>query len=168
MDNFIGEIRPVGFNFAPQGWAMCAGQLLPIEQNDTLFTLIGTTFGGDGETTFALPDLRGRAIEGAHTTGAPPGLEIGSTDGVETVTLTATQVPAHTHSALVSTAAATSFSPVSNVPAKAARTVFGAAGAETLAADTVQTAGGGAPHNNLQPYLCVNYIIALVGFFPNQ
>lgn len=166
MDNYLGEIRPVGFNFAPHGWALCEGQLLPISQNTALFSLIGTFYGGDGRSTFALPDLRGRI---AISSGQGPGLSdytIGEQGGVEAVTLTASEMPAHAHQVTASSAAATSYSPTSNVPAKTSRNVYAAGGAGTMAADSLGLAGQNVPHENHQPFLSVIYIIALTGIFP--
>ena len=163
---FVGEIRPFGFNFAPRGWATCSGQILSIEQNTALFALIGTTFGGDGQTTFALPDLRGRVAVGADQGPGLPDVQLGEVSGTETETLLLTQIPVHTHAAAVSTAPATTHQASGNFPAKSARKVFadiadGAGGAGG-------SAGGSQPHNNMQPYLTINFCIALDGIFPSR
>lgn len=167
-DNFLGEIRPVGFNFAPNGWALCNGQILPINQNTALFSLLGTQYGGNGTTTFALPNLQGRVAVGA---GQGPGLTDyvpGEQGGVENLTLTTAQIPVHNHGVSVGTADATSVSPQGAIPAKAARTVYSSAGGTTMAPDSIGSAGGSQPHNNLQPFLVTNYIIALTGIFPSR
>lgn len=167
MDNFLGEIRPVGFNFAPHGWALCTGQILPISQNTALFSLLGTTYGGDGRSTFALPDLRSRIAIGS---GQGPGLgnyDLGEQGGVEGVTLDASSLPPHSHEVMASTLAATSLSPVSGVPAMSPRTVYHSGGAGgTMAADSLGTTGQNLPHDNHQPSLSVIYIIALQGIYP--
>ncbi|HVT12559.1 MAG TPA: tail fiber protein [Fimbriimonadaceae bacterium] len=166
MDPFLGEIRPVGFNFAPHGWALCEGQLMPIAQNTALFSLLGTTYGGDGRTTFGLPDLRSRVAVGA---GQGPGLSnyaIGQVGGVEQVSLTSNELPAHNHHVMATSQAAVAYSPESGVPGKAARTVYGAGNNGTLAADSLGVTGQGQPHDNHQPFLSVLYVIALQGIFP--
>jgi microcystin-dependent protein len=166
MDPFLGEIRPVGFTFAPVGWALCQGQILPISQNTALFSLIGTTYGGNGVSTFALPDLRGRY---AMHAGQGPGLanhDLGESAGVEAVTLTAGNLPAHGHGVGASSAAATAWSPAGGVPAKAARTVYKSGGAAAMASDSLSVAGQNQPHENHQPFLSVIYIIALQGIYP--
>jgi microcystin-dependent protein len=161
VDPFIGEIRLVPFTFAPQGWALCAGQLLPINGNQALFALIGTNFGGDGRTTFALPDLRGRV-----PVGMGPSDPIGSTGGQETVKLTVAQLPAHAHAVRGHNGASTTKSPASAVPAT------GGAYAPTqnapMAAAMLAKTGSGQAHENRQPYQTLNYIIALQGIFPSQ
>jgi microcystin-dependent protein len=185
---YVGQIILVGFNFAPVGWFPCDGRLLPIAQYDVLFNLIGTTYGGDGQTTFALPDLRGRVPIGM---GAGPGLSqrtIGEIGGSETVTLAGTQIPSHTHaidnSALTAsvacqTGAGNSQSPVGNVPAREAAgvtlpystqsrdaTMGGALGAGTSVA-TASTGGSGG-HDNMQPHAVLQYCISAFGVFPSQ
>jgi microcystin-dependent protein len=162
---YVGEIRMGGWNFAPVGWAMCNGQLLPISENPTLFQLIGTTYGGDGMNTFALPDLRGRLPVHQGS-----GLTIGQAGGTETVTLQATQVPAHPHPFLGSTNPGATRNPGGNVPATV---VAGSAYAQdppttALAANSIGSTGGSQPHDNMQPYLCVTFIISLFGVFPSQ
>lgn len=166
MDPFLGEIRPVPYNFAPVGWAFCQGQILPISQNTALFALLGTTYGGNGTTTFALPDLRGRIPVGR---GQGPGLTaitLGEEGGVEDVTLATNQLPAHSHVAPASGVLATSYTPGGQLPANTSRNVYGAASTPNLAADTIGQAGGSQPHNNLQPFTVINYVIALQGIFP--
>ena len=172
QDQWIGEIALVAFNFAPQGWALCDGQLLPISQNTALFALLGTTFGGNGTTTFALPDLRGRAP--IHM-GQGPGLSsyvIGQTGGAEVVTLLSTQIPQHTHALAASTANGTSDTPgATAVLAKNASGVpaYGTGVPNTtMAPAAIGVAGGSQPHENHQPYLTMNYIIALNGIFPSR
>jgi microcystin-dependent protein len=164
---YLGEIRMFGGNYAPLGWAFCNGQLLPISQNDALFSLIGTTYGGDGQTTFALPDLRGRVP--IHQGTANP---IGSAAGSETVTLTQSQMPQHTHAALGSGSEVEGSSPAGSVFAAGTDTPFYApfnpSKAVAMSAAVVGSSGGSQPHENMQPYLCVSFIIALEGIFPSQ
>jgi microcystin-dependent protein len=163
---YIGEIRMFAGNFAPSGWMFCDGALLAIAENDVLFNLIGTTYGGDGQTTFALPDLRGRIP--LHQGN---GVILAETGGAEEVTLTVNQIPAHTHPLLASADLASSPDPAGNVLTQS-RT----AGVDlyledtpntTLAANSVGPVGGSQPHTNLQPYLCINFIISLFGIYPN-
>lgn len=167
---YIGEIRMFGGNFPPSGWMFCDGQLLPISENDALFTLIGTTYGGDGQSTFALPDLRGRAP--IHM-GNGPGLgtySIGEQAGVESVTLTTQQIPSHTHAWMASTGPGGANSPVNNVigsPPVMKPYRAGTPG-DAMSAATIQPAGGQQPHENLQPYLTISFIISLFGVFPTQ
>jgi microcystin-dependent protein len=169
-DPFVAEIRIFPFNFAPKGWAFCNGQLLPISQNTALFSLLGTTYGGDGKSTFALPDMQGNAP--MHP-GQGPGLslhDLGETGGSETVTLLESEMPAHGHS--VSGAVAPS---TLNAPSNArglARSVGGTvyqtsnAGLVQMSPQALTPSGGDLPHNNLQPYLTLNFCIALQGVFP--
>jgi len=166
---FIGEIRMFGGNFAPQGWAFCDGQLLPIAENDALFALIGTTYGGDGQSTFALPDLRSRIP--VHQ-GQGPGLSlrvIGSNGGSETVALTAAQLPMHSHR-LASTFAATLGDPTGEAVADTGAAAMYGGGVANVAMDPAASvaAGGSQSHNNLMPYLGVSFIISLFGIFPSQ
>jgi microcystin-dependent protein len=163
---YVGEIRMFAGNFAPAGWMFCEGQLLPISENETLFQLIGTTYGGDGESTFALPDLRGRIpIHQGN------GFILAETGGAEEITLTVQQIPAHTHPVLASTAQATTNSPTTNVfAASSGSTVFPYGTDQpqtTLHPDTLSGVGGSQPHTNFQPYLCVDFIISLFGIFPS-
>jgi microcystin-dependent protein len=162
---YLGEIRMFAGTFAPRGWAFCEGQELRIEEADALFALIGTTYGGDGITTFRLPDLRGRVP--LHTSGDVP---IGVAGGVETVTLTAGQVPAHTHAFLATTAPGTDPSPGGSVLAASPNIdrYREAAAATPMAPNALAPVGGAQPHTNLQPYLCVHFIICLQGIFPVQ
>ena len=169
---YLGQVIAVGFNFAPVGWALCDGSLLSIAQNSALFQLIGTTYGGDGQSTFGLPDLRGRAALGV---GQGPGLQPynpGQSGGVESVTLNAGQFAGHTH-ALQAAASATTATPGSGVVLAATATttpLYAAAGtATTLASSAVSpAAGSNQPHENRQPSTAINYIIALEGIFPSQ
>jgi microcystin-dependent protein len=163
---YVGEIRMFGGNFAPAGWQFCEGQLLPISENETLFQLIGTTYGGDGQSTFALPDLRGRAP--MHLSSANV---IATTGGVETVTLTPAQTP-HDHGLVGTGDVANTTSPGSNVTfARTGNTTIVAYGSDaplgSLAPSSVSPVGGGQPHDNMQPYLCVSFIISLFGIFPS-
>jgi microcystin-dependent protein len=155
-------------NFAPAGWLFCAGQLLPISENEILFQLIGTTYGGDGETTFALPDLRGRVPIHQGTGSGLSSRILGENGGVESVTLTTQQIPAHSHAWLCSTAAAGSKTPQGNVPAVAQGDAYATSldNAVAMAPQSVAPAGGSQPHTNFQPYLCVNFIISLFGLYP--
>lgn len=166
---FIGEIRLFAGNFAPRDWAFCAGQLMPIAENEALFTLIGTTYGGDGQQTFALPDLRGRVPMHQHQ---GPGLSprfIGEQGGSETVTLQATQMPLHTHALRASTAAASLSSPSGAVLAATSVASYDAGAATTpMAAVAVAPVGNTQPHENMAPTVAINYIIALFGIFPSQ
>jgi microcystin-dependent protein len=168
-DPFVAEIRIFPFNFAPKGWAWCNGQLMPLSQNTALFSLLGTTYGGDGKSNFALPDLQGRAP--MHP-GQGPGLslhDLGETGGSETVTLLESELPSHTHTTRASLDDADLTIPTSGrVLAKAqGQNVYAAAGSLTpMAPEGLTPAGGDAPHNNLQPYLTFYFCIALQGVFP--
>lgn len=172
-DPFIGQIMMFGGNFAPRGWALCDGQLLQIANNTALFSLLGTTYGGDGRTTFGLPDLRGRAPLHA---GSGPGLtprNLGQRGGGETNTLTVQQMPSHTHAPNAVAGAANQQSPANNFPASEAAGVTAtysnqASPDTTMNALAVGNAGGGQAVNNMQPYVTVNFIIALVGVFPSR
>ena len=160
---YIGEVRMVGFNFAPAGWAQCNGQLLSIEQNTALFSILGTTYGGNGTTNFALPDLQGRVP--AHV----GELFLGEQDGEETVALTTQQIPAH-HHLVGSVNQATSDIPTGHVFAAKPRGgihVYALPPAN-VGINSQDVVGGNVPHDNLQPYLVVNFIIALVGIFPSR
>ena len=169
---YIGQIIAVGFNFAPIDWALCNGQTLDINQYTALYQLIGTTYGGNGVTTFNLPDLRGRA---ALSWGQAPGLSnytIGQAAGTENVTLTLPQMPQHTHLVNGSSANATSANPGSTLvlgSASANMKIYAAPGTATaLGAGSIGSSGGGLPHENRQPFLAINYIIALFGVYPPQ
>ncbi len=162
---YVGEIRIFAGNFAPAGWMFCEGQLMPISENETLFQLIGTTYGGDGQSTFALPDLRGRIpIHQGN------GFVLAESGGVEEVTLTVNQIPAHAHPALASTAAATGNNPVGNLLAETSTINLYLVDApdSQMAAQAITPVGGSQPHTNFQPYLCVDFIISLFGIFPSQ
>ena len=162
---FLGQISVFGFNFAPRGWATCDGQLMPINQNQALFSLLGTTYGGDGVSTFALPDLRGRA--GMH---ASPSHTLGQISGTESVALTTQQIPAHTHVANCSDAAGAAPSPTGNVWARDSlgNSEYSPTGGVALASDAISPAGGGAPHDNMAPFQVLNFCIALQGVFPSR
>jgi microcystin-dependent protein len=162
---YVGEIRMFAGNFAPAGWMFCEGQLLPISEYETLFNLIGTTYGGDGQSTFALPDLRGRIP--LHFGN---GFTLAETGGVETVTLTVSQIPAHSHALLATTSIATQQNVTPNVLAQASlfNPYININPAAPMAPQAVSSVGGSQPHNNFQPYLCVDFIISLFGIFPSQ
>jgi microcystin-dependent protein len=160
---YVGEIRMFAGNFAPAGWMFCEGQLLPISENETLFQLIGTTYGGDGQSTFALPDLRGRLP--LHQGN---GFILAETGGAEEITLTVPQIPAHSHPLIATGGAANSTDPGGRLLAKPSKNLYrpGAA-ANPMSAQAVGAVGGSQPHNNFQPYLCVDFIISLFGIFPS-
>lgn len=162
---FLGEIRMFGFNFPPKGWAKCDGQLLPINQNQALFALLGTTYGGNGQTTFALPDLRGRASLHRGTTFAQ-----GQAGGAASHTLAATEMPAHTHTAQAANMPGTAASPFGASWGVQTATRSYATGTPSAAmnAAAVRARGNGQPHENRSPYLVVNICIALQGLFPSQ
>lgn len=164
---FIAEIRIFAGNFAPRGWAFCNGQLLPIAQNTALFSLIGTTYGGDGRTTTALPNLQGRAP--MHP-GRGPGLterRLGQSGGVESVTLTEVQMPQHNHAVQGNEAPGNAPSPVGNYLA-ATKAAYADSANTTMASAMTPSAGGSQAHNNTQPWLAMNFIIALVGLYPSR
>lgn len=161
---YVGEIRLFAGNFAPLGWEFCEGQLLPIAENETLFQLIGTTYGGDGQSTFALPDMRGR-LPIHHG----DGFILAETGGAEEITLTVGQIPAHSHSLMASQAAAQDPTPDGKLLAESvlASIYRESAPAAGLSANSVVSVGGSQPHTNFQPYVCINYIISLFGIFPS-
>ena len=164
---YVGEVRLFAGNFAPSGWAFCDGQLVSIAENETLFNLIGTTYGGDGQTTYALPDLRGRVP--VHQ-GGPAGYVAGQAGGAETVALTVAQMPSHTHAMRASTtAASTAHGPSEALGTSTAMNLYGA-GTPSMAMDpnAVAPAGGGQPHDNMPPFVALNYIVALFGVYPSQ
>lgn len=161
---YVGEVRMFAGNFAPAGWMFCEGQLLPISENETLFQLIGTTYGGDGESTFALPDLRGRVP--LHQGN---GFILAETGGAEEITLTENQIPAHNHPLLASADPSNSLNFKNNVIGTplTATPFFAAAPTLALSPDAITSVGGSQPHTNFQPYLCINFIISLFGIFPS-
>ncbi len=166
----LGEICLFAGNFAPSGWAFCDGQLLPITSYSALFNLIGTIYGGDGQITFALPDLRGRVPLHAGS-GAGPGLStysLGQVGGEEKHQLSTNEMPSHNHSAAADNGSGTSATPVGNLPAINNEGIqhYGSTSNSTMSTAAIENTGGGASHNNLQPYLGINYIIALTGVFP--
>lgn len=167
---FLAEIKIISWNFPPRGWAFCNGQLLPINQNQALFSILGTTYGGNGQTNFALPDFRGRTP--IH---AGAGFDLGQRSGEEAHTVTVSETPAHTHSLSASTQQANQATLVT-APASTPNILAAVAGAQysnaqsltTLRPDTVANAGGSQPHENRQPYLVLNFVIALQGIFPSR
>jgi microcystin-dependent protein len=175
MEPFIGEIKMFGGNFAPRGWQLCQGQLLPIVQNQALFSILGTTYGGNGQTTFALPDLRGRF---PMQPGQGPGLSprtLGHQGGSEAVTLLANQMPAHNHMAVGSNAEGNQFSPEGGFPAVTLDpasgqplNLYGGAANVPMNPAAIGVAGGSQPHENMPPFTCVNFIIALEGVYPTR
>ena len=178
----VGEIRMFAGNFAPEGWAFCDGTVLNIADNEVLFTLIGTTYGGNGQTTFALPDFRGRAPLSVNN--STYATQIGETGGTEAVTLTVSQMPAHNHAMQVANTSGTTNTPSNTVmPAKGADLVFPGAtkqmktfadagtdinNKKTVPNQTDSSVGGSQPHDNMKPYVCINYIICLEGIYPQQ
>lgn len=163
---YVGEIRMFAGNFAPAGWMFCEGQLLPISENETLFQLIGTTYGGDGESTFALPDLRGRIpIHQGN------GFILAETGGAEEITLTVNQIPAHSHPMLANSSLAADVNPGNRVLAQpftaGAFLYIEDVSTVTMAPTSISPVGGSQPHTNFQPYLCVDFIISLFGIFPS-
>lgn len=167
---YIGEIRMFGGNFAPAGWMFCEGQLLPISENDALFNLIGTTYGGDGQSTFGLPDLRGRVPLHQGQSGGSS-FTIGESGGVESVTLTTAQIAAHQHTPLCNDQGGTLTSPLNAYWAAASsgeQMYSTPVGVNAMNAQAIGSAGGNQPHENMGPYLCVNFIISLFGIFPSQ
>lgn len=170
QDPFVGEVACGGWNFCPAGWTECNGQLMPIVENEPLFSLIGTNFGGDGQSTFAVPNLASRVM--VHT-GTGPGLTnkvLGGQGGQETVTLNASQLPAHTHTVAAHSGSEKSASPTNKIPgtAPASAPIYGLAASANTALTATTTAGGSQAHNNLQPYLAVKCCIALTGIYPAQ
>jgi microcystin-dependent protein len=162
---YVGEIRMFAGNFAPAGWNFCDGSLLPISENETLFTLIGTTYGGDGESTFAVPDLRGRVPLHQGS-----GAVLGETGGVEEVTLTIQQIASHTHPFLVTTSVGNQTSPSGSLPGNSGSLDLYIEDLATnnMAPQAILSTGGSQPHTNFQPYLCISFIISLFGIFPPQ
>ena len=163
---YLGQIMAVGFNFAPQGWAKCNGQLLPISQNTALFALLGTTYGGNGTTNFALPDLRGRMLTGQGQGPGLPYVDLGQQGGTSTSTLTLANLPPHTHPINASNYIGTTSIPTNNVLANTSDNDKEYTNTTNTAMTPTGSAGGGQPINNMQPYTGMNYIIALQGIFP--
>jgi microcystin-dependent protein len=170
-DQFLGEIRAVGFNFAPQGWALCNGQLLPISQNTALFSLLGVNFGGDGRSTFGLPNLQGNAPMDQGNGAGLSQRTMGETEGSTAVTLLTSEMPSHNHIA-ANAAASTSEAPATNVVfgggGRGKPEAFGTPSASVapMSAQALAVTGGSQPHNNMPPYVTLNFIIALQGIFP--
>jgi microcystin-dependent protein len=163
MEPFIGDIRIVGFNFAPRNWATCDGQIIPIQQNQALYSILGNMYGGDGRTTFALPDMRGRAP--VHNHDSPQGQRAGE----EMHTLRVNEVPAHTHTLMASSDEADQKDPSGHVLADTAVNLYSPADNLTgMNPNAVPSAGGGQAHNNMQPYLALNFVIALQGVYPSR
>ncbi|MCP5424476.1 MAG: phage tail protein [Gammaproteobacteria bacterium] len=167
---FLAEIRMVGFSFAPRGWAFCDGQILPINQNQSLYSLLGTTYGGDGRTTFALPDLRGRTpIHVGSSDGGNLGYDLGFKSGEETHTLSVYELPQHTHTVKASQNEPTSPVPTNNVLGASLNELYAdPSNLVALQSGTVANVGGGQAHDNMQPFLAVNFCIALQGLFPSR
>ena len=167
---YIGQIQPYAFNFAPKSWAFCNGQILPIAQNQALFSLLGTTYGGNGVSTFALPNLQSRVP--MHMGTGPDGTtyQIGEMAGTEQETLSTQQIPSHTHAFTVSTDAGTSNNPIGSVVAKGSgiKLFLQDVPTSNKKASAITPAGGSQPHENTQPFLCINFIISLFGIFPSQ
>ncbi|MFO0909470.1 MAG: tail fiber protein [Isosphaeraceae bacterium] len=170
MDPYIGEIALVGFSFAPIGWALCNGQLLPIDQYDALFALIGTTYGGNGTTNFAVPDLRGRVPIHIGQSSGLSNYVLGQKVGVESVTLGLINLPAHSHTLSAVGGVGSTSSPVGAIWAASSTgdPIYQTATPNRTLGTALQSTGGGAAHSNRQPYLGLNYIIALEGIFPTS
>lgn len=165
---FLAEVRIVGFNFAPRGWALCDGQILPINQNQSLYSLLGTTYGGDGRTTFALPDLRGRTPVHPGRASGGPTIRQGQRSGAETHTLSAGEAK-HSHPFNVVSTNGTSTIPTGNTLATSPDQPYVSGGTPVaMAAGATTSAGGGQAHDNMQPYLAINFCIALQGLFPSR
>ncbi|MCB2154814.1 tail fiber protein [bacterium] len=161
---FLAEIKLVGFNFPPRGWATCDGQILPINQNQSLYSLLGTTYGGDGRTSFGLPDLRGRTP--VHVGN---GHNLGSKSGEETHTLSASEMPQHSHALNAVSEQGTQTAALNNNLAESSLPIYGTmSNSASMGSGTVANAGGGQAHNNMQPYLALNFCIALQGLFPSR
>lgn len=170
-DQYLGEIRLFTFNFAPKGWAFCAGQLLPIQQYSALFALLGTYYGGNGVNNFALPDLRSR-VANSMGSGGGGNYVIGEMAGVENVSLNASQTPPHIHMLQAVNSPGTSRAPIGNLLAQSGTTTpryaSDASNLVSLTPASIQPAGNGVQHTNIQPYLALNYCISLVGIFPSR
>lgn len=160
---FLSEIKIFSFNYAPKGWALCNGQILPINQNQALFSLLGTTYGGDGRVNFALPNLQGRVpfhMGNGHT--------LGEAGGEVAHTLNLSEMPAHTHTPGASSAAANASNPVGNLWANGGKSIYYASSNTSMSPQAISNSGGGQPHDNMAPYLVLNFCIALQGIFPSQ
>lgn len=171
MDFYIGQIGIYGFNFAPSGWSFCDGRLVPITQNTALFSLLGTTYGGNGQTTFALPDLRSRTP--MHSPSSGGSLVLGEMAGTETTPLMISQMPMHTHAFMATNTASDKATDVNNVFAQGVKastnpSAYGGPADTPLAPQMITTAGGSVPHENLQPFLGLNFCIAMTGRFPSR
>ncbi len=168
---YVGEIRMFGGNFAPAGWMFCNGQTIPISENETLFNLIGTTFGGDGQETFGLPDLQGRIpIHAGQGPTISQNYQLGEKSGVESVTITQATTPIHNHGWLASNDPSNSLLPTNNVVSTPLNITpyFSGAASIPLNAASLQPVGGNQAHDNMMPFLCISYIISLFGIFPHQ
>lgn len=166
---FLAEVRVVGFNFAPRGWGFCDGQILPINQNQSLYSLLGSTYGGDGRTSFALPDLRGRTPIHVGRSNGGDDHRLGQKSGEETHTLSVTEMPEHTHTARGSNTAASQQAPEGNLLANNASNPYTAfANPVEMVSGSITNAGGDQAHENMQPYLALNFCIALQGLFPSR
>ena len=170
---YVGQVKCFAFNYAPRGWAQCNGQLLPINQNQALFSLLGTTYGGNGQTTFALPDLRGRLSTNAGQGSGLSNWTLGQVSGEASHALTVPEMPPHTHTVNACPREGDSGTPVGCLPAKSGtgNTRYGPAGqagASAMSTSMVASGGGSQPHENQMPYLCMNYCIALQGIFPSR
>jgi microcystin-dependent protein len=160
---YLAEVKIISWNYPPKGWAFCNGQLLPINQNQALFSLLGTTYGGDGRTTFALPDLRGRIPFHVGS-----GIALGDRSGESAHTLTISETPAHTHVPVGNSTIGSTIDPTGNVWAANAFSSYGSAANATMNPAAILSAGGSQAHDNLPPYLVLNFIIALQGIFPSR
>jgi len=170
-DPYIGENRMFGGSFAPAGWSFCEGQLMPISQNDALFTLIGTTYGGDGQETFGIPNLSGRVpMHSGQGPGITQNYQLGENAGVESVTLTTQQIPIHTHAVVGTNAIGSEANAANNFLASSSSiNVYGVYNPTNAFANTAITpVGGSQPHENMMQYLCVSFIISLFGIYPSQ
>jgi microcystin-dependent protein len=166
---FLAEVRMVGFNFAPRGWAFCDGQILPINQNQSLYSLLGTTYGGDGRTSFALPDIRGRVPIHVGQSDGGQNHTLGQKSGEETHTLAANEMPQHSHVAQATNNPSADDNPTNRVLGQAGTSVYAAhTTSVAMGSSMVANVGGGQAHENMQPYLAVNYCIALQGLFPSR
>ena len=164
---YIGEIKMFGGNFAILGYAFCNGQLMDISQNDALFSLIGTTYGGDGQQTFGLPDLRGRLpVHQGNLQGT--NFPIGAQAGTESVTLITTQIPSHSHALIGNNATGTADNPSNNFVAATQKNLFSTNAPDAAMGNSINPSGGNQPHDNMMPYLCVTFIISLYGIYPTQ